>query len=523
MSQQTAGTNGQAVECHKPFIRRRGRGWVFLGIYSVWAPMPFWILLLGGPFPVKAQPIEPRLTSGGKETNPVILTLDYKPCSPSLEFGFTGLTLWARGNSVGSGSFERLTLNNRVIQVVTNQIGDGGFILTKDFGNIMIKPKSMGNVQVCLKPEQETRFVNFLHDSGTVAKATSASEHVLPLAGGTGKGDNLSELKGRAEKGDVDAQYNLGVGYYYGGKGVSQDYSEAATWFRKAADTGYPPAQCFLGLCCFKGNGVPKDNSEAFKWYRKAAEQGNAVAQSNVGVCYWKGLGVAKDMTETVKWCLKAADQGNAVAQCDMGDLYRDGLGVAKDNNQAMSWYRKAADQGNARGQCSVAWDAAVKKGTIDAYLNFANEYPKSEHIQTRTGTVRGRYWYKVALPFAKAEAPASGVLVTVEGTPLLRNVSLKEAKIQRLLDIKAATGGQEIKASGKTFNVTCLEVTTGAALVDGEIIVPRDSKDAKLVISGDGNTLLAWDLKNAEPTDHPDEKATYVDVKANKAWLPEP
>lgn len=172
--------------------------------------------------------------------------------------------------------------------------------------------------------------------------------HPTPLARGSGKSDNLTDLPVRANNGDVDAQYNLGVGYYYGGKGVSKDYSAAVTWFRKAADTGHPQSQCFLGLCYFKGNGVLKDNNEAFKWYRNAAEQGDAVAQSNVGACYSKGLGVAKDMTEAVKWCRKAADQGNAVAQCDLGDFYRDGLGVARDNNQAVFWYRKAADQGYA-------------------------------------------------------------------------------------------------------------------------------------------------------------------------------
>ncbi len=38
------------------------------------------------------------------------------------------------------------------------------------------------------------------------------------------------------------AQYNRGVNYWYG-SGVTQDYVEAANWFRKAADQGFVGAQ----------------------------------------------------------------------------------------------------------------------------------------------------------------------------------------------------------------------------------------------------------------------------------------
>ena len=40
-----------------------------------------------------------------------------------------------------------------------------------------------------------------------------------------------------AEQGYADAQYNLGV-MYANGHGVSQDYAEAAKWYRLAAEQG---------------------------------------------------------------------------------------------------------------------------------------------------------------------------------------------------------------------------------------------------------------------------------------------
>lgn len=68
-----------------------------------------------------------------------------------------------------------------------------------------------------------------------------------------------------AEKGQVDAQYNLGV-MYYGGDGVKQDYVEAAKWFRKAAEQGDRQARNYLGLMYLNGEGVKQSENEAHKW-----------------------------------------------------------------------------------------------------------------------------------------------------------------------------------------------------------------------------------------------------------------
>ncbi|WP_052102780.1 tetratricopeptide repeat protein [Porphyromonas gulae] len=67
-----------------------------------------------------------------------------------------------------------------------------------------------------------------------------------------------------------------------------------------------------------EGYGVSQDYSEAVKWYRKAAEQGNAHAQNNLGEMYEKGYGVSQDYSEAVKWYLKAAEQGNNEAQYNL-------------------------------------------------------------------------------------------------------------------------------------------------------------------------------------------------------------
>ncbi len=156
---------------------------------------------------------------------------------------------------------------------------------------------------------------------------------------------SLDETRKKAESGDADAQFNLGL-MYANGDGVPKDSAEAVKWYRKSAEQGSALAQTNLGLMYANGTGVPKDAVEAVKWYRLAAEQGLDSAQFTLGVMYANGTGVPKDAVEAVKWFRKSAEQGNAAAQFNLGWMYDTGNGVPKDEVEAVKWYRKAAEQG---------------------------------------------------------------------------------------------------------------------------------------------------------------------------------
>ena len=73
-------------------------------------------------------------------------------------------------------------------------------------------------------------------------------------------------------------QRQIGTAYHFG-LGVTQDYSQASDWFRKAAEQGDAEAQYCLGCAYSNGDGVVEDEDLSLKWLRKAAEQGNADAQ----------------------------------------------------------------------------------------------------------------------------------------------------------------------------------------------------------------------------------------------------
>lgn len=77
-----------------------------------------------------------------------------------------------------------------------------------------------------------------------------------------------------ANSGNSLAQNNLGTEY-----DKEQNYELAVEWFRKAAEKGQVNAQYNLGVKLEAGQGVAKDMQQATYWYKKAAAQGHTSAQ----------------------------------------------------------------------------------------------------------------------------------------------------------------------------------------------------------------------------------------------------
>ena len=91
----------------------------------------------------------------------------------------------------------------------------------------------------------------------------------------------LKEWKPLAAQGDAAAQSNLGY-MYENGRGVAQDYKEAARLYGLAAAQGHASAQFNLGVMYDNGQGVAQDYKEAARLFGLAAAQGNQDAASNL-------------------------------------------------------------------------------------------------------------------------------------------------------------------------------------------------------------------------------------------------
>jgi hypothetical protein len=105
---------------------------------------------------------------------------------------------------------------------------------------------------------------------------------------------------------------------YEVGNGVEIDYKTAAQWYRRAAEQGYPLAQCNLGAAFYNGRSVAQSN-EAVKWFRLAAAQGEPDALYYLGACHTNGEGVPRDHDEGLRWFKRAAAKGHpkAVAEAE--------------------------------------------------------------------------------------------------------------------------------------------------------------------------------------------------------------
>ena len=145
------------------------------------------------------------------------------------------------------------------------------------------------------------------------SRSLSATQDTSPLIAkqGTALAAPIQQLHKQAEKGDAEAQFNLGLLYD-------------------------------------RGQGVPKDKREALRWYRLAAMQGDAFAQNALGDNYWEGTGVPKDDREAVRWWRLAVDKGFVPAQHSLGKILSEGgQGVPSDKAQAYMWLLLSAAQGD--------------------------------------------------------------------------------------------------------------------------------------------------------------------------------
>jgi len=120
----------------------------------------------------------------------------------------------------------------------------------------------------------------------------------------------LKEWKPLAEKGNINAQFNLGE-MYRRGDGVSLDYQTAIKWHKLAAEQGYAPSQFNLGEMYRRGGGLPLDYKTGLKWHKLAAEQNFALSQSNLGFMYANRQGVSQDLIYAHMWGNLGALNGN--------------------------------------------------------------------------------------------------------------------------------------------------------------------------------------------------------------------
>ena len=163
---------------------------------------------------------------------------------------------------------------------------------------------------------------------------------------------DVSDVRRRAQLGDAEAFYFLGVMHYYGNAaGVDQNTDEAIRYFKLAADKDHQAAQVNLGmLLLIDPSNSNRNAAQAVTHFTRAAEGGDSDAQWCLGRVYYEArVGRAPDYRRAAHWFKRSADAGNAFGLFHMGIMHEYGLGVdgGQDFVTAGEYYSKAADMEN--------------------------------------------------------------------------------------------------------------------------------------------------------------------------------
>ncbi len=193
-------------------------------------------------------------------------------------------------------------------------------------------------------------------------------------------------LRPLAVGGDPEAQFHL-AGLYETGHGLVQSFTDAAHWFRAAAEQGHVLAQARLGEIYLTGRSAPasvggaarpelgrdsggdgvltrlfpdghtidQDFVEAARWNRLAAAAGDAGAQARLGYLCASGLGIERNYTAARAWFTAAAEQDNPAGQLGLGMLLAGGHCGPPDFAAAISWIEKAVAHGNPTAKLCLA------------------------------------------------------------------------------------------------------------------------------------------------------------------------
>ncbi len=156
---------------------------------------------------------------------------------------------------------------------------------------------------------------------------------------------------------------------------VELDFAEAARWYQKAADLGYPASQVNLANLYRDGRGVEQNNAIAAEYLVLAVEQDYDVALVALGEMYMDGAGVARNERKGLELLTEGVKRGVVTGNYYLGRAYERGMGVSRDYGRALDHYREAAMQGHAPSQGALGYLYRKGHGVQKDFIEAAKWY----------------------------------------------------------------------------------------------------------------------------------------------------
>jgi U-box domain/Sel1 repeat len=120
----------------------------------------------------------------------------------------------------------------------------------------------------------------------------------------------VEALLKKAQGGDAEAMYRVGISYLTGTCGFEEDEKLAVKWFTKSHEAGYVQGTAALGYYMCNGYGVAKCHSTGIAYIGIAAGQGSDLAAFVMGMALADGkFGLKVNKNEAIYWLEKAAGE----------------------------------------------------------------------------------------------------------------------------------------------------------------------------------------------------------------------
>jgi TPR repeat protein len=257
--------------------------------------------------------------------------------------------------------------------------------------------------------------------TAAVSESATAEElsQIHDLAWKHAKGDGVPKnkplaiqtLEVAANRGYVQAMYDLGHLYWKARLGVRPNLALAESWLRKAALAGHPEGQRALAAVLQDPAGNPR-LPEAVEWLTRAAQGGEVTAMVELGNCYRRGIGCAPDLDAAVTWWMEAAKLGDPHAAVALADAFYRNETTTLTEQDALHWYQQAALGGIGKAQTALRrWFAQERGASAEQYVQWYQSAALAGHAfaQRQLGRLyhvgyllkhdlaEAAYWYQLA------------------------------------------------------------------------------------------------------------------------------
>ncbi|MDB5643974.1 MAG: Sel1 domain protein repeat-containing protein [Hyphomicrobiales bacterium] len=255
----------------------------------------------------------------------------------------------------------------------------------------------------------------------------------------------FQEAMQRIEKNKADAAaMTLVAEIYRDGSGIKKNPSEAARWYKLAADRGDPQAQFQLAAATLRGEGVPENKAVAKSLLEKAAAQGHPGALYNLGIMAIDAD--IQDFRAAADFFRRAAERGNMDGAYSLAVLYREGRGVPQDIKEAARWLRRAADEHIAAAEVELAImtfnGEGVEKDEAAAAKLFLRAAVRNNPVAMN----------RLARIYASGRGVVKNPVEAMKWHLLARAVGLQDEFLDGVLNGLSAKERAEVEAAVKKF-----------------------------------------------------------------------